>query len=798
MWTNLNYQLAEATPQRWFLLKCRSNDIHPQHMLNLSKRIRTLSFHSLTCKQKLLKINRHITSKLLNLEILDINFHINFLKKSLSTLKNKILKLNIDMSSINNFFAFTDQKSKRILNKHEKILKRKFDFLFNKMLEYSESIVPKQFFKNLTDTQIPNQVIDVVSLGPKFSIRENTSKKDIIDTVKNVEISLRDSEVPSALKSEIREKVSSNLRSGFRQQKHMTTNDRNLNIKLRETKKFIKNNPDIMFTTSDKGNVTVCLYKADYNEKMLKLLSDGTTYENVKKNPLKKLQTDTSKILKNLNNNNYLHTKFHNNALTFTNTTLAKCYGLPKIHKKDVPYRPIISLINSPTHFLAKTIYKEIQFSVKPPKSHINNSFELKQKLNSVIVPNDYILLSLDVTSLFTNIPLQLVLDSLDKRFDSIHNKCKIPFVEIVECTKFLFANTFFSFNNNYYRQIEGTPMGSPISPLFANMVMDDLETNCLSTLKEKHNVNPLLYFRYVDDTIMCINKKHIDLVVKTFNSYNNRLQFTYEIEQENKINFLDMTLIRHNNTIITDWFNKPTSSGRLINFLSNHPTRQKINIVYNLVDRAISLSHKQFHKKNLDSVFRILQNNNFPRNFINRFVYIRLHNIKDKGYQKNKIQHNRFTPLITLPFNDLFNKISSILKSFNFRTLPVIKKSFSSIIKLGKDITEKWDRTNVVYKFECKSCPASYVGETKRTVKTRIKEHQKNNNPDAVVFQHMSEHSHEFDWNNTKILDYDSNYYKRLISEMIHIKSNKNNINKKEDVKFLNPVYFQLLRLLN
>ena len=202
------------------------------------------------------------------------------------------------------------------------------------------------------------------------------------------------------------------------------------------------------------------------------------------------------------------------------------------------------SLINSPTHFLAKTIYKEIQFSVKPPKSHINNSFELKQKFNSVIVPNYYILLSLDVTSLFTNIPLQLVLDSLNKRFDSIHNKCKRPFVEIVECTKFLFANTFFSFNNNYYRQIEGTPMGSPISPLFANMVMDDLEMNCLSTLKEKHNVNPLLYFRYVDDTIMCINKKHIDLVVKTFNSYNNRLQFIYEIVKENKINFLDMIII--------------------------------------------------------------------------------------------------------------------------------------------------------------------------------------------------------------------------------------------------------------
>ena len=171
------------------------------------------------------------------------------------------------------------------------------------------------------------------------------------------------------------------------------------------------------------------------------------------------------------------------------------------------------------------------------PSSHINNILDLKLKLNSFTIPDDYIFLSLDVTSLFTSLftPLQLVLDSLDRRFDSLHNKCKIPFNEIVTCTKFLFNNTFFSFNNDYYRQIDGTPMGSPISPLFADIVMDDLEMFCLRILKDNHDVNPLFYFRYVDDTIMCINKKHIDLVLKTFNSYNNKLQFTYELEQDKK-----------------------------------------------------------------------------------------------------------------------------------------------------------------------------------------------------------------------------------------------------------------------
>ena len=89
-------------------------------------------------------------------------------------------------------------------------------------------------------------------------------------------------------------------------------------------------------------------------------------------------------------------------------------------------------------------------------------------------------------------------------------------------------------------------------------------------------------------------------------------------------------------------------------------------------------------------------------------------------------------------------------------------------------------------------------MGETKRELKTRINEHRKHNNPEAVVYQHITNFSREFDWNNVKIIDYESNYKKRLISEMIHIKCNKYNVNKKEDVKFLNSSYVPLLRILN
>ena len=99
--------------------------------------------------------------------------------------------------------------------------------------------------------------------------------------------------------------------------------------------------------------------------------------------------------------------------------------------------------------------------------------------------------------------------------------------------------------------------MGSPISPILANLVTQDLETNVL----EKFDFNIPVYYRYVDDTIMFIPKDKVEEVLTKFNNYHDRLQFTYEIENEhNLIHFLNLTIIKNeDNSIKTNWFRKNT-----------------------------------------------------------------------------------------------------------------------------------------------------------------------------------------------------------------------------------------------
>ena len=127
--------------------------------------------------------------------------------------------------------------------------------------------------------------------------------------------------------------------------------------------------------------------------------------------------------------------------------------------------------------------------------------------------------------------------------------------------------------------------MGSPISPMLADLVLQDLEEVVLKKLSFKIHS----YYRNVDDTFLIIPNNKINDTIENFNSYHSRLKFTFELEINNTLPFLNLLIIKNQDGIlVTNWFRKNTFSGRYLNFLSNHPFKQKIAIIKNLVDTAI------------------------------------------------------------------------------------------------------------------------------------------------------------------------------------------------------------------
>ena len=144
--------------------------------------------------------------------------------------------------------------------------------------------------------------------------------------------------------------------------------------------------------------------------------------------------------------------------------------------------------------------------------------------LLSPLVPNDYsckdtfsfvsqiknanlskkILVSYDVTSLFTNIPFQEIIDiAINLIFNHNHN-LNITKKELKKLSLFATPQTHFIFNRKFYNQIDGVAMGSPLAPVLANIFMGFYESKWLND----YNLNkPTFYLRYVDDILAAFDK---------------------------------------------------------------------------------------------------------------------------------------------------------------------------------------------------------------------------------------------------------------------------------------------------
>jgi len=215
--------------------------------------------------------------------------------------------------------------------------------------------------------------------------------------------------------------------------------------------------------------------------------------------------------------------------------------------------------------------------------------------------------------SLFTNIPIELAMESVTNRWNYIENNTSLPKSEFLLAVKFVLDSTFFTFNNIVYRQVFGTPMGSPLSPIIGDIVMQDIEKKALNTI----TFTPPFYYRFVDDIITACPSNLTDYLLTVFNSFNQRLQFTLEVEDNKSLNFLEISIISDNNKLHFDWYHKPTFSRRYLNFLSQHPDCQKRGTIIGLLDRAFLLSHPKFHRKNIIHIIEILLNNGYPLKFI-------------------------------------------------------------------------------------------------------------------------------------------------------------------------------------
>lgn len=314
----------------------------------------------------------------------------------------------------------------------------------------------------------------------------------------------------------------------------------------------------------------------------------------------------------------------------------------------------------------------------------------MAQKLRRARLPPNYKLISLDVVSLFTKIPKELVYEAVHKKWSKIQKFTSLPKAEFLAGLKLVMEECFFQFNGAFYKQIFGSPMGSPSSPVFADLILEILQEEVIRKL----GFNLPFFIRYVDDILTAVPVDKVNHIKSFFNSYNAHIQFTVEEEHENQISFLELMCIRENRSIKTDWYHKDTWSGRYLNFESHLPMTYKRNTVALLTEKILLLS--EFQQKNFELLRTTLKNNLYPRKLVNDIIQQTTEKINKKRRSKDPEERK---PIIAVPYvKGLFEKLKSTCKN----EFTVVGKADNSLRKMVfsrlKNKTPKMQQSNVVY----------------------------------------------------------------------------------------------------
>ena len=503
----------------------------------------------------------------------------------------------------------------------------------------------------------------------------------------------------------------------------------------------------IVILKPDKGNGVVVLNKNDYTSKVLGILSDPTKFKEI--NSLSQTGKDVT-LFREGQLQRYLVSlkgKFTNEIYTDiypSGSIPSKMYGLPKIHKMSnndtlPPFRPIVSSLGAFNHKLAKFLASVLQPLI-PTEYSVNDTFsfvaDLQNRGNSA-----NFLVSFDVVSLFTNIPLE---ESIKLAVDKIYQSGVTKFTkkELHKLLVFCTSQTHFLFNGKYYDQIDGVCMGSPLGPVLANLFMGVHEKEWIQNYPGS-GLN--FYKRYVDDICCSFNSESDAHSFFTFlNTRHPNIKFTSEKEANGILPFLDVNICKtRTGTLETNTYYKPTYTGLLTNFTSYVPFIYKIGLAKTLFDRASKICSNAFLlKADIHNISRILHKNQFPSHTIS------------KGLKKNKkraISSNTppdepetETRYFKIPYNgDCSRAVTSKIRQLANKYCKNIDiKIIFDSFKIGslfsvKDKTPDINNSHVVYKFTCFSCNATYVGETHRHFHTRVKEHMLTDKNSAVN-QHL------------------------------------------------------------
>ena len=213
-----------------------------------------------------------------------------------------------------------------------------------------------------------------------------------------------------------------------------------------------------------------------YGEKKKSLVrEDDDTYHLLARDPTTRVEKKVSDAVKNLHRLGHIEDDLKR-KLDPKFSCPPQMYGLPKVHKDHIPLRLIVSAIGSPTYSLAKELARILALLAGNTNRHVKNSAEFANIIRDAQLDETDYLFGFDVVSLFTRVPLDEALQVIANQVQNdptLEERTSIPAEDILTLTELCLRSTYFQLEEQFYEQVEGAAMGSPLSPITANLYME-------------------------------------------------------------------------------------------------------------------------------------------------------------------------------------------------------------------------------------------------------------------------------------------------------------------------------------
>ena len=565
---------------------------------------------------------------------------------------------------------------------------------------------------------------------------------------------------------------------------------------MKDAAKKLKAANGITIRRADKTPALVLINTDKYFNKLDDILADDTKFKKITRNPVDSIKKEANDIIDRVNS-------------LSTSTKLTKIkgdfepgyiYGNIKTHKTGNPLRPIISQVPTATYHLAKQL-NSILTPYIPGQHRVKSSAEFLHLIKDT--PATGTISSLDVESLFTNVPVPETIDLICER---VYRNNDTPTLQIPEdalrrlleiCTM---SAPFTTHRGHLYTQIDGVAMGSPLGVFFADFYMGVVEERVF-----QHTPKPTIYCRYVDDTfVKTSTQEEADHLKEAFERHS-ALRFTTEKSNGGTLPFLDISVHQDvsTNKISTDVYRKGTNLGLCLNGQSECPERYKDSTINAYLRRAIThCSTWSATSAEINKASQILVNNGFPnrriehltKKIINKWYngdFDKLHD-NEPHRQLRLFYKNQYHPSYKHDEKALRDILKDNLKPTNdddeVKLVIYYKNRKTSSLIMKNNLAPKQEmikQRNVVYQYRCpvQGCSHDYIGMTTTRLSKRISCHVQ----EGAINNHMKRLHNRRPTRDEliqaiEILDHEPDNRRLRFLEALHILEKKPTINKTDE----------------